>query len=162
MKKYILLISLIAGSFFFSACENTKTDPVGDAGTGEKVSLYDYAITNYTSEVEVFTVDTVYPIDFTLSKYGVPLQGETVSVKVFNDKYGSMVESFVTTNKNGKGTFRYLSPSTFQSTGTTIYIAYAVSSESNDDSGSGSDDTSSDSSNTFTDLLEAPVRINFN
>jgi len=153
MKKSILY-SLLVIAIAFTGCQNTKIDPVNDTTNQDRVESDGFAISNYTKEINVTKIDDTYPIDFTLSKYDVPLKEETVAIKVFNDKYGEMVESFVATDINGKGHFKYLSPHKFPTAGTTIYITYLIVLEEE------GEDKDSDKV-TEKKFLEAPVRINF-
>jgi len=141
MKKNLIYTVMITVAIVLSACgSNSKQDPIIIAGDDTQVSVGGFEFINFPKELNI-TEYKRYKIDFQLAKNGIPQEGATVAIKVFDKRYGtiashngslitepgdSLGSQVVQTDKDGIGRFLYTPPAIVPAEGSsyTLEIAF--------------------------------------
>jgi len=119
MKKLLIYTVIMTVSILFSACgSDSKKDPI----PAPPPPPGGYAFSNFTSELKIDDYKT-YPIEFQLTKDGLVVPDETVSMKVPDKSIGSIQKYTIVTDEKGKGTFIYTPPVVFPQKGT-LYVVF--------------------------------------
>jgi hypothetical protein len=155
MKKYIQYFAIVFMLMIVTACgSNSKEDPTssssstssstatssGGLSTGDTTSSTtstdtsvvdsaEYTFINASTPLEVTNASTTYTIKVQLIQHQLPVSGETVQLKAFQnpkDQYGTFTSMSVSTDELGYATFEYTSPSNLTAVNNSIIKLEAV------------------------------------
>ena len=110
---------MVAAGILLSACgSNSKADPIPTPTPPPG----GYAFMNFTSKLTIDEYKT-YPIRFQLTKNGLAVPDAEVFMKIPDQSIGSIRDSKVITDENGKGAFVYTPPAVFPEKGQ-LFVVY--------------------------------------